>query len=330
MLGTGLTVPVPEELGGSGVGDAATLMVVLEHLAAGDAGITFAAFCSGAAAMLIARHGEGKHADTVARLTTDPNARATAALYEPHGRGAAEFTTTIAVTEDGQVRVKGRKVGVAFAAEADPFVVVGTDVTTGGPRAVVVPRDTAGISVQPYPGMLGLAATAAGAVDFDATVPAKNVLGSVEDSEALCATIATLRLSVAAIAIGTAQRAVEYAAEYAAERIAFGKPIAAFQGVSFPLAEAQMRVDAARLEIAEVAAALDGAESSAAVDVVGGIGRTLSYATEVAVDATRTAVQTLGGHGYIAEHPVELWYRSTTALSILDTDPLLSSFRAAL
>jgi alkylation response protein AidB-like acyl-CoA dehydrogenase len=56
----------------------------------------------------------------------------------------------------------------------------------------------------------------------------------------------------------------------------------------------------------------------------------VAYATDVASSATRSAMQTLGGHGYISEHPTELWYRNAATLSTLDTDPLLSTFQAAL
>ncbi len=66
-----------------------------------------------------------------------------------------------------------------------------------------------------------------------------------------------LRLLNASAQVGTGQRAIEYAAEYATTRIAFGTPIAGFQGVSFPLAEGIMRLDAARLEINDVAERLD-------------------------------------------------------------------------
>jgi alkylation response protein AidB-like acyl-CoA dehydrogenase len=330
VFDTGLTVPVPDDLGGAGIGDAATVVVALENLAYGDPGITLATFASGAAALLVARHGGLEHAETARRLTTDPRARAAIALYEPHGRGAAEFATTISETGGGMVRVQGRKVAVAYPRLADPLVVVGADAATGSPRAVIITPDTCGVAVEPYAGTLALGAMDSGTVTFDAAVPTANMLGSPEDTETLLDTIGLIRLAVAAIAIGTAQRAVEYAANYATERIAFGKPIAAFQGVAFPLAEATMRIDASRLEIAEAAAELDTGDPAAATDRVASVSRAVAYACEVAAEATRTSVQTVGGHGFIAEHPVELWYRSAAALSTLDFDPLCSSFEPAL
>jgi alkylation response protein AidB-like acyl-CoA dehydrogenase len=329
LLDTGLAVPVPEELGGAGVGESVTLMTALENLAYGDAGITLAAFTSGAAALLIARHGGPDHNDMVQRVVSDPRARASVALYESGGRDATDLGTSIAVSGE-RVRVRGVKVGVPFVAEADPFVVVGADAATGSLRAVMVPADTDGVAVHPYPGVLGLAATTPGRVGFDAVVPSDNLLGSSEDAETLLNTVGQIRLAVAAIALGTAQRAIDYAADYANQRMAFGQPIAAFQGVSFPLAEAQMRIDASRLEVAAVAASLDAGDLTLATDLVTGVGSATAYATGVAAEATRTAVQTLGGHGFITEHPVELWYRSASTLSVLDCDSLRAPFQPAL
>src|SRR6201993_1056677 len=247
LFDSGLTMPVPEELGGAGMGGGSRLLVALENFASGDAGI------SGTAALLLARHGTGAHDDALKRLVTNPDARSAVALYEAHGRGGAEFATTIAVTDNGLVRLSGHKVAVPFADSAEAFVVVGVDAPTAIPRAVVVPRKSSGVNVRPYGPTLALGAAAWGSADFDVTLPADSLLGTVEDSDTLLNSVSLLRLAVAAIAVGTAQRSIEYAAHYATERVAFGRPIATFQGVSFPLAEAQMRIDAARLEWAELA-----------------------------------------------------------------------------
>jgi alkylation response protein AidB-like acyl-CoA dehydrogenase len=330
LLETGLTVPVPEELGGAGIDDTATLMLALENLAFGDAGITLAAFTSGAAALLIARHMNSHDGDIVARLTSASDARATVAIYEPGGRGGTDFTTSVAEVADDQVRVRGTKVGVPLVGQADPIVVVGVDAVTGQVRAAVVPAGTPGMVVHPYPGSLGLAATASGTVTFDLTVPKSHLLGTSDDAETLLNTVGQIRLGLAAIALGTAQRAIDYAAVYATERVAFGQSIAAFQGVSFPLAEAQMRIEAARLEVAALADGLDAADLTLATDLAVGVGSAIAYATGVATEATRTAVQTLGGHGFITEHPVELWYRSASTLSTLDCDITRSPFQPAL
>lgn len=328
LFETGLTVPVPEEFGGGGIPDTVTQMIAVEQLAYGDAGITLAAMWSGSAALLLARHGTEQQTALLRELAGNPDSRAAVALYEGHGRAPAEFTTSISRTADGSWRVQGRKVAVAFADRADPLIVVGVEPDTGKLRAVLVPPSDPGVVIAADGRGLALDAAPTATVSFDVTVPAGNLLGVADDDAvALANTVGRIRLAVAAAQVGTAQRAVEYAARYATERIAFGRPIAGFQGVSFPLAEAQIRIQAVRLEIAEAATLLDGGEYGDRTDTVT---RVVNYAGEVAAEATRTAVQTLGGHGFIVEHPVELWYRTAAALSALDFDPLCSSFEPAL
>jgi alkylation response protein AidB-like acyl-CoA dehydrogenase len=327
LLGSGLTVPVPEERGGGGVPDTITQMVAIENLAYGDPGITLAAVWSGAAAFVLARHASPDQDALLSALVGNPEARGSLALYEGFGRSPKEFATTVSVDGD-TVTVAGTKVGVPFAAAAENIIVVGRDARTGALRAVNVPRATPGVDVHANPGYLALAAAGTVSVTFDVSLSTANLIGGVDvDSQSLASTVERIRLAGAAVQAGTAQRAIEYAARYAVDRIAFGKPIASFQGVSFPLAEAQMRVDQLRLEIAEVAG---GLETEPGEDFTLPVTRVVSYANEVAAESTRNAVQTLGGHGFIRDHPVELWYRSAAALSTLDFDPSFSSFSAAL
>jgi alkylation response protein AidB-like acyl-CoA dehydrogenase len=327
LLETGLTMPVAEEFGGEGVPDTVTQMIAVENLAYGDPGITMAAVWNGAVAFALGQHGGQTHRQLLTRLISNPDLRAGLALYEGFGRGASEWAATIGVSGD-EVAVRGRKVGVPFAGAASVFLVLGLDPATGDLRLATVPASTAGVSVTTGPGALALEAVGAGTVDFDVRVPRANLVGGPgADSLAIATTAARLRLLVAAAQLGAAQRAVEYASKYATERIAFGRPIAAFQGVSFPLAESQMQLAQLRLEISDVASRLDVevfADLSRAVTAV------VNYAGEVASEASRTALQTLGGHGFIKDHPVELWYRSCAALSVLDFDPLASAFVAAL
>ncbi|MBF4162712.1 acyl-CoA dehydrogenase family protein [Nocardioides acrostichi] len=326
LVESGLTAPIPEELGGGGVPDAVTQLVAVERLAYGDPGITMAAVWSGAAGGLIARHGTPEQTERLRGLASSRDARAAVALFEGFGRGPAELATSVTVDGDS-VRVQGRKVGVPFAAIADPLVVVGRDVRDGRLRAVVLASTDDGVGVDEMTRSIALDAAAMGSVTFDVTTTTHALLGGVDaDGDALTSSVQHLRLLNAAAQIGLAQRAVEYAADYATTRIAFGTPIAGFQGVSFPLAEALMRLDAARLETKDVADRLDLGAGLGARDV----DHAVSYASEVALEATRDSLQTLGGHGFITDHPVEIWYRSAAALAALDFDPTCSAFEPAL
>lgn len=327
LLDSGLTVAVPEERGGDGAPDTLTQMIAIENLAYGDPGIALAAAWSGAAAYLLGRHGSAGQDGLLSTLLSDPGARGSVALYEGFGRSPSELATTVSAGEDGTVRVQGRKAGVPFAAIATDFLVVGR-AADGKLSVVAVPRDTPGVVIEPGSGHLALGAADARSVSFDVSVPAANLVGgSGADMQALAGSISRVRLIAAAAQIGTAQRAVDYASAYAVDRIAFGRPISSFQGISFPLAEAQMRISELRLELGEVASLLDGEPFT---DHTAAVTRLVNYAGEVGAETTRTAVQTLGGHGFIVDHPVELWYRSAAALAALDFDPNQSAFQPAL
>jgi len=327
LFETGLTVPVPEELGGGGIPDALTFLAAVENLAYGDPGIALASFWSGSAALFIARHGSADQKALLSALASNPDARGSVAAYEGFGRNPSEYETTIAVEGD-QVRVVGRKVGVAFAASADPLIVVGRDPGTGALRAVVLTSAHEGVTVEHAGPGLALDAAQLATLTFNVTVPVAALLGGVDvDSVGLRASVNQFRIFAASAALGAGQRAVEYAAKYATERVAFGVPIASFQGVSFPLAEALMRLDAARLELNDLALAVEEGSPDGTEDRTA---QAVGYATESAVQATRDAVQTLGGHGFIEDHPVELWYRSTAALASLDFDPARTPFAARL
>jgi alkylation response protein AidB-like acyl-CoA dehydrogenase len=326
LLESGLTVPVAEERGGDGEPDTLTHMIAIENLAYGDPAIALAAAWSGAAALVLGRHGSAEQDGLLSTLLSDPGARGSIALYEGFGRAPSEFATTVSVSTDDTVHVQGRKVGVPFAETTSDFLVVGR--ADGKLSVVVVPNGASGVIVEPDPGHLALDAAGARSVSFDVSVPAVHVVGGPgANTQALAGSINRVRLIAAAAQIGTAQRSVDYASAYAVDRIAFGRPISGFQGISFPLAEAQMRISELRLELSEVATLLDDepfADHTAAVT------RLVNYAGEVGAETTRTAVQTLGGHGFIVDHPVEIWYRSAAALAAFDFDLNQSAFQPAL
>jgi alkylation response protein AidB-like acyl-CoA dehydrogenase len=328
LVETGLTQSVDEQLGGSGVPDTVTQMIAAENLAYGDPGIALAALWNGAVAFLLGRHGAQTHRDRIDQLLGDSEARAGLALYEGYGRSTDELATTIEATATG-VHISGRKVAVPFAATASFFLVAGVDPSSRAFRLAVVPADTSGITLATYEGALALDAAGLGTVGFDVTVPESAVVGGPDtDSPSVSASLQRVRLLLAAVQLGAAQRTIDYASKYATERIAFGKPIAGFQGVSFPLAESQMRLAQLRLEIEEAASRLD--QDDDFEDHAEAVSAAVAYAAEVTPEAGRTGVQTLGGHGFIKDHPVEIWYRSTAALSTVDFDPLATAFTAAL
>ncbi|HXN61605.1 MAG TPA: acyl-CoA dehydrogenase family protein [Acidimicrobiales bacterium] len=326
LFETGLTMPIDEQYGGGGVPDSLEQMEIAENLAYGDPGIAVAALSNAAAPLLIGRVGDASQREALSLLARDVEARSSVALFEGYGRSPSEYETSFTPIDNGLWRIVGQKLVVPFASEANPLLVVGISKSDGTLKAAVLDAHADGIETKLNTRALALDAMPTFTMHLDAAVASENLLGGVEaDADELASGIAHYRLLLAAVMVGTAQRANDYASQYATERVAFGRPIAAFQGISFLLAEAQIRIESARLSIREAAFWLKGSLAFQQE-----VTRIVNYAGVVATQSTRDAVQVLGGHGFIADHPVELWYRSAAALSTFDFDPLYSNFEPAL
>lgn len=326
LVETGLVAPVDVEHGGGGLPDAMTSMLIAEGLAHGDAATAAAALWSGHAATLIGLCGtESQRTGVLPRFVTDPAPRAAVAMYEGYGRAPSEYETVIQA-ERGGWRVRGRKVAVPSGATADPLIVVGADPTNGLLRAAIV-SPPAGVSTRAS-AHLGLDAANLSTLEFDVVVSEADLIGGPDgDADALAVAVSRFRLTTGAIALGCAQRAQEYAAHYVTERVAFGRPLAAFQGVAFLMADAHMQLDAARLQLWDVASRLDGQLASSLEREVS---LAVNYSTSIAAHVSRDSLQVLGGHGFITDHPVERWYRATAGLAAMDCDPSCSGFAPAL
>ena len=326
IFDSGLTTPVAEAFGGGGIFDTVTQCVAAEALAYGDPGIALAALWNGTAALIVGLSGSAEQQQRLLpKLATDPHARSAVALYEGFGRAPTEFQTTIAATGDSW-RLSGKKVAVPLSASADHLVVViGAEAGSGRLAAALVETSTPGLVISPDERHIALDAVPTSTITFNVTVPRTDILIAADAGQAVETAVSRVRLLLAAASVGCAQRAMEYASQYALDRVAFDKPIAAFQGISFLLADASMRIQAARLAMYHAASNIDRGLPSE-----NDVSNAVNYAGVAATQATRDSLQVLGGHGFITDHPVELWYRSAAALSAIDFDPLLSAYEPAL
>jgi alkylation response protein AidB-like acyl-CoA dehydrogenase len=322
----GVTCPIPEALGGQGEPDLVTYLMVVEELAWGDPGIAYAALGAGHAALLVAQ--VGTPAQQHALLPRFLGAEAPAAgvlFYEGYGRAPSELRTRAERSARGWT-ITGAK-AEAWLARADGVAVViaqrsdtgslGAFAVTGEPRGVRTTRDDAAL------GRIALGCARTGAVALEGVELASEALLAGGDELALARALAQIRLTLPALALGCARASLEFARHYATERIAFGRPIAAFQGVAFPLADQDMAVDAARLELWDVARAVEQSRDPALIERL--TANAIAHASEAALRATREGVQTLGGHGFITDYPVERWYRCAAALAAIDFDPAASA-----
>jgi alkylation response protein AidB-like acyl-CoA dehydrogenase len=323
----GVTVPVPETMGGQGVPDLLTHLMVAEELAWGDPGIAYALLQSAQVGLMIAQCGsEEQRRRVLPRLTRRDPAPTSVLLYEGFGRSPSEMDTRARRHTDSTWILAGEKIAVANPALAEVSVVVAKRDDTDELAAFVLDGWPAGIRVTRDDrecGKIGLTSAHTGSVAFDRLVLDESARLAGGGPLDLARLIARVRLTVPALAIGCARAAIELATRYATERIAFGRPIAAFQGVAFLIVDASMAIDSARLELWAAAGTIERSRDPDSIER--STNRVVARACEVALQATRDSVQVFGGHGFITDYPVERWYRAAGALAAIDFDPLASA-----
>ncbi len=238
-------------------------------------------------------------------------------LSEPDsGSDAGSMRTTAVRDGDGWV-INGTKNWITNATIANFYVVFAiTDREQRRSSAFIVESDRAGFSVPKLEHKMGIRGSPTGQLLFeDVRVPAANMIG--EEGRGLGVALGTLertRLGAAAQAVGIAQGATDYAAQYARERIAFGKPINELQGVGFKLADMETRTAAARELLYRACAMADSNHP----DLAKYSSMAKLFASDTAMAVTVDAVQVLGGYGYVTEYPVERMMRDAKVTQIYE------------
>ncbi len=292
---------IPEAYGGVGAGSSAvTGALICEELAWGDLSLALHILCPQLVTYPVLTLGTDAQKAQILRCYVGPHFTAgTAAVMEPRfGFDLNALTTTAERTNDGFV-LNGAKCFVPLAAEAASLLVYARG--DHGIAAFLIPQATPGLSIGEREKNMGLKAVATYELSLDqCCVPASSQLpGDIQP------VLNRSRVALSAMAVGVARAAYEYAREYAKERKAFGTAIAQKQAIAFMLAEMATEIDAARLLVWEAAWKLDqGAEATREACLA------KHYAATMVLTVTDNAVQTLGGHGYIRDHPVERWLRN--------------------
>lgn len=318
MAELGLLAPtIPEEYGGPGL-DATALALIVEEIARADAGTAVGvAVQSGLGASPILRWGTDAQKREWLPALADGSRFAAYALTEPDsGSDTASLSTRAEEGRDGAFAVTGSKQWITNGGIAETFVVFAR---TDGPGArgisAFITEHGPGFTVGREIPKMGLHTSSTVELAFDGhLVPAERMLGP--RGAGLKVALSTLdggRITVAAQAIGIARAALELGVRYATERVAFGGPIARFQGIQFPLAEVAAKIDAARLLTLDAARRRDAGMEHGIAGA-----KAKLFASKVAVEAADVAVQTLGGYGYSAEFPAERYYRDAKITEIYE------------
>ncbi|MCA1780698.1 MAG: acyl-CoA dehydrogenase family protein [Dermatophilaceae bacterium] len=308
-MGLGL-VGVPSELDGiAEEHPAVTTALVLEELARGDMGIAAALMAGGSVATAIARYGtDEQQATYLPHLTASDPVVAALALQEPQPLFDPFRLRTTATRQGGTLLLAGTKALVPLAASAELYI-VGVMVEEE-PRLVLVPASTPGMSVEDDPAM-GIRAAATGRLVLTAAeVPAGQLLGTTDDYRD---TVRRARLAWAACAVGTAQAALDQLIPYVKERTAFGEPIAHRQAVAFTISDIAIELEALRLVVWKAAARLDSGHDAAQL-----IAEARMLAATHGSWIGSSAVQLLGGHGFVKEWDNERWYRDLRGAGLME------------
>jgi alkylation response protein AidB-like acyl-CoA dehydrogenase len=310
----GLTATqLPEAVGGYGAPRSPlTNVIVLEELAYGDATLAVAAAAPALFAYAITDLGsEEQRAAFLPRFCDERYQAASLAVAEPAPDFNAFAPRTIAERNGNGFVLSGRKCFVAMADRASHFLVVAR--LGDGLGAFIVARDVPGLTISEPEKNLGLKALPTAALTLDrVAVPASGQLGGPTGCD-----VARLlnhgRTALAAILTGLGRSVLDYCVPYAKERVAFGEPIARKQSIAFRLAEMHIEVESMRWMTWRAASDLEhGRDATRTAHLA------RSYAAEKTMWIADNGVQVLGGHGFIREHPVEMWYRNARTLGVLE------------
>ena len=308
-----LQASIPESYGGFGERSAVTGVLAVEELAFGDLAGTLAVLTPSLFATPILLAGSEEQKQTyLPKVIEGEWSPYTAALIEYAFDFDPNALKTTATLDGDEYILNGEKAFVPFARNAESILVYAN--LDGQTQGFVVPRVSAGLTIgDEREKLMSLNALPLYRIHLEGVkVPASNRLGGEagHDFEPI---LAAMRLATAAAAVGVANAAFEYSRDYAREREAFGVKIAQKQAIAFMLAEMRTEIEAIRLLTWEAAWKMDNRHEDAWTEAY----LAATGAADMAMMVTDRAVQILGGHGYIREHPVEMWMRNGRGFATL-------------
>lgn len=308
----------PEELGGAG-GDVLSYIIAVEELSrvCGTHGVILSAHVS-LSMFPILKFGTPEQQKKYIPDMASGKKLGAFCLTEPGAGTDAASQKTVAELKGDKYILNGSKVFITNGAVAEVFIVFAmTDKSKGlkGITAFVVEKSFPGFQVGQTEDKMGICASSTTEIIFkDCEVPVANMLG--KEGEGFKIAMQTLdggRVGIAAQALGIAQGALEAAISYAKERVQFGKPISANQGIQWMLADMATRVEASRHLTYQAA---NMKEAGARFSKEAAMAKL--FAAETAMDVTTKSVQIHGGIGYTRSYPVERMMRDAKITEIYE------------
>jgi len=309
-----LQASTPEQYGGFGERSIVTGVLAAEEMAYGDVAGALSVMTPGlfVTPVLVAGSEDQKQKYLPEIVGSNNWVPYTAALLEASFDFDSNDLHTTAVEDGGGYVLNGVKIYVPYAAEAQAMIVYARlgDKTQG----FIVPKGAAGLEIVERQKTLGLYALPIYKVALkDVRVSKADRLGGADGHE-FAPILDASRLALAAVALGLSRAALEYSRDYAKEREVFGVKVAQKQAIAFMIAEMATEIEAIRLLVWEAAWMMDTGKPDAGKQAF----LALNGAADMAMMVSDRAVQILGGHGYIREHPVERWMRDGRGIAMLN------------
>lgn len=313
-----LGVTVPTDWGGAGL-DTLALALVIEEIAAGDgATSTIVSVQNSLVNAILFRYGTQAQKECWLPRLARGEALGCFCLTEPHvGSDAGAIRTRAEQTSDGWV-INGVKQFITTGKNADVAIVFAVTDPAAGKRGIscfLVPTANPGYLVSRLEEKLGQHASDTAQITFDqCRVPHEALIG--QEGEGYKIALANLeggRIGIAAQSVGMARAALAAALTYAKEREAFGQPIVHHQAVGFKLAEMATQIEAARQLLWHAAVKRDAGEPCLKEASMAKL-----FASEIAERVASSAIQILGGYGYVRDFPVERIYRDVRVCQIYE------------
>src|SRR5690242_12862802 len=311
-----MNVHTPEEYGGPGASYLEGALIE-EELSWGCSGIATSIGANGLASAPLGLAGSEDLKKKYLGMLCEDYKLASFCLTEPDAGSDVSGMKTTATKQGDKYVINGSKCFITNGGYADWFTVYAkTDKDAGhrGISAFVVPKDDT-VTVDKKEDKLGQRASNTATITFNETeIPAENLLGEENHGFKLAMmTLDRTRPGVAAMAVGIAKAALEFASDYSKERIQFGVPIAMHQAVAFMIADMATKVEAARLLVWNSAVLLDqGKRNTLAAS------HAKRFSADSAMEVTTDAVQVYGGYGFIKEYPVEKLMRDAKIMQLYE------------
>ena len=237
-------------------------------------------------------------------------------LTEPNAGSDAGNTQTRAVKKGDGYVINGQKAFCTNAGYAGTIIITAVlDDGSGDNQigAFIVEKETEGLRIGEPEDKMGWKGSDTRSVYFeDMFIPKENVLGNPSKGfKQFLRTLTGGRITIGALALGTAQGAYERALKYSCEREAFGKQINKFQAISFKLADMATSIEASKHLVYNAAYLKDKGE-----DIIKEAAMAKLFSSEMCMRVTTEAIQVLGGYGYIKEYDVERFFRDSKILEI--------------